>query len=62
MTSSENSTLSNKTSIDEETSISCQNITISYDGSEAVRNIFFDIPKGKITSLIGPSGLSLIHI
>ncbi len=38
------------------TSISIQNITISYNNSEAVKNIFFDIPKGNVTSLIGPSG------
>ena len=56
MRSSENNNLNINTSIDEKTSISCQNITISYNNSEAVRNIFFDIPKGKVTSLIGPSG------
>ncbi|KGG23231.1 Phosphate transport ATP-binding protein PstB [Prochlorococcus marinus str. SS35] len=39
-----------------ETSISLQNVTISYGDSDAVRNVYFDIPKYKVTSLIGPSG------
>ena len=44
------------TSIDKNVCISLQNITISYGEYDAVRNVFFDIPKDKVTSLIGPSG------
>ena len=36
--------------------ISFQNVSISYGQLEAVRNIYFDIPKSKVTSFIGPSG------
>ena len=45
-----------ETSIDKNVCISLQNITISYGEYDAVRNVFFDIPKDKVTSLIGPSG------
>ncbi|WP_269623074.1 phosphate ABC transporter ATP-binding protein PstB [Prochlorococcus marinus] len=45
-----------KESSGQETSISLQNVTISYRDSDAVRNVFCDIPKGKVTALIGPSG------
>ncbi len=41
---------------DREITISLQNVTISYGNSEAVRNIYCDIPRGKVTALIGPSG------
>ena len=37
-------------------SISMDNVTISYGNYDAVRNVFCDIPKGKVTALIGPSG------
>ncbi|ABX08794.1 phosphate ABC transporter ATP-binding protein PstB [Prochlorococcus marinus] len=37
-------------------SISLQNVTISYGDFDAVRNIYCDIPRGKVTALIGPSG------
>ena len=36
--------------------ISLDNVSISYGGFEAVRNIFCNFKKGNITSLIGPSG------
>ena len=36
--------------------LSLQNVTISYGKSEAVRNVFMDIPRGKVTAFIGPSG------
>ena len=36
--------------------MSLQNVTISYGSFEAVRNVFLDIPKGKVTAFIGPSG------
>ena len=42
----------NKTDI----SISLDNVTISYGDYDAVKNIYCDIPKGKVTALIGPSG------
>ena len=39
-----------------ETCISMQNVTIKYGGYEAVKNIYCEIPKGKVTAFIGPSG------
>ncbi len=39
-----------------ETSISLQNVTISYGDIDAVRNIYCEIPKEKVTAFIGPSG------
>ena len=36
--------------------LSIQNATISYGGNEAVKNVFCDIPRGKVTAFIGPSG------
>ena len=36
--------------------MSLQNVTISYGKFEAVRNVFMDIPHGKVTAFIGPSG------
>ncbi len=36
--------------------ISIRNATISYSGFEAVKNIYCDILRGKVTALIGPSG------
>ena len=41
---------------DKNTSLSLENITISYSKIPAVKNVFCDIPKGKITAFIGPSG------
>jgi len=38
------------------TCISIQNATISYGSFEAVRNVYCDIPKSKVTAFIGPSG------
>tara|TARA_B100000073_G_scaffold279103_1_gene239542 strand:+ start:14495 stop:15316 length:822 start_codon:yes stop_codon:yes gene_type:complete len=38
------------------TTLSLQNVTISYGNFEAVRNVFCDIPRGKVTAFIGPSG------
>ena len=39
-----------------DTCISIQNATISYGNYEAVRNVYCDIPRGKVTAFIGPSG------
>ncbi len=36
--------------------IGMENVTIEYNGSPAVRNIYCDIPSEKVTALIGPSG------
>ena len=33
-----------------------ENVTISYSNFDAVRNVYSDFPKGKVTALIGPSG------
>ncbi len=38
------------------TCISLQNVTISYKNKTAVRNIYCEIPKEKVTAFIGPSG------
>ena len=38
------------------TSISLENVSISYKNKQAVRNIYCTIPKERITALIGPSG------
>ena len=42
--------------VSEDTCISLQNVTISYGSYEAVRNVFCEIPRGKVTAFIGPSG------
>ena len=42
--------------VSEETCISIQNVTISYGSNEAVRNVFCDVPRGKVTAFIRPSG------
>jgi phosphate transport system ATP-binding protein len=36
--------------------MSLQDVTISYGKFEAVKNVFMDIPRGKVTAFIGPSG------
>ena len=36
--------------------LSLDNVSISYGGYEAVRNVFCDIPRGQVTAFIGPSG------
>ncbi|MEX1316723.1 MAG: phosphate ABC transporter ATP-binding protein PstB [Synechococcaceae cyanobacterium] len=36
--------------------MSLQDVTISYGKFEAVKNVFLDIPKGRVTAFIGPSG------
>ena len=36
--------------------MSLQNVSISYGKFEAVRNVFMDIPRGRVTAFIGPSG------
>ena len=36
--------------------LSIQNTTISYGIQEAVKNVYCDIPRGKVTAFIGPSG------
>ena len=36
--------------------LSLDNVSITYNGIAAVRNIFCEIPRGKVTALIGPSG------
>lgn len=39
-----------------DTCIALQNVSISYGKFEAVRNVFMDIPRGRVTAFIGPSG------
>ena len=36
--------------------ISLQDVTISYGKYEAVKNVFCDVPYGRVTAFIGPSG------
>jgi len=36
--------------------LTLDNVSISYGGYAAVRNVFCDIPRGKVTAFIGPSG------
>jgi len=36
--------------------MSLQNVSISYGNFEAVKNVFLDLPEGKVTAFIGPSG------
>jgi phosphate transport system ATP-binding protein len=36
--------------------LSLENVTISYGRFEAVKDVFMDIPRGKVTAFIGPSG------
>ena len=36
--------------------LSIQNTTISYGSQEAVKNVYCNIPRGKVTAFIGPSG------
>ncbi|WP_320674692.1 phosphate ABC transporter ATP-binding protein PstB [Prochlorococcus sp. MIT 1341] len=45
-----------KTKEENSNTISLENVTISYGSLEAVKNIFFQIPKDRVTALIGPSG------
>ena len=39
-----------------DTALSLQNVTISYGNFEAVKNVYCEIPRGKVTAFIGPSG------
>ena len=36
--------------------ISIRNLTVSYDGHDALKRVTVDIPDGQITAIIGPSG------
>ncbi len=38
------------------TKISLENVSITYNDQLAVKNVYLNIPTGKVTSLIGPSG------
>ena len=40
----------------QDTCMSLENVSISYGGYEAVRNVYCEIPRGKVTAFIGPSG------
>lgn len=50
------STPTNSQQVSGDTCISLQNVTISYGSYEAVRNVYCEIPRGKVTAFIGPSG------
>ena len=49
-------TSTEETGASNNTALSVQNATISYGGNEAVKNVFCEIPRGKVTAFIGPSG------
>ncbi len=50
------STLASPASVSSTTCMALENVTISYGSFEAVRNVFMNIPYGKVTAFIGPSG------
>ena len=50
------STLANPATLSSGTCMALENVTISYGSFEAVRNVFMNIPYGKVTAFIGPSG------
>ena len=51
------STLANPASVNSSTTcMALENVTISYGNAEAVRNVYMNIPYGKVTAFIGPSG------
>jgi len=56
MTSTPSVSTANPASSTGDLCMSLQNVTISYGKFEAVRNVFMDIPRGKVTAFIGPSG------
>lgn len=39
-----------------DTLITIENVTISYNNNEALKNVYCQIPRGKVTAFIGPSG------
>ena len=39
-----------------EITLSLQNVSISYGNFDVIRNVYCDIPRGKVTAFIGPSG------
>ena len=41
---------------DDQVAITCEDVTISYGAFEAVRNVYLELPRGKVTAFIGPSG------
>ncbi len=50
------STLSKPGAVGSEICLSLENVTISYGKFEAVKDVFMDIPHGRVTAFIGPSG------
>ena len=46
----------NKKNIKSTSSVSLDNVSITYGNSVAVKNVFCDIEKNQVTSFIGPSG------
>ena len=51
-----NATPTSDATVTADPKLSLQNVTISYGSFEAVRNVYCDIPRGKVTAFIGPSG------
>ena len=50
------STPSQQLQVSDNLAISIQNVTISYGSYQAVKNVYCDVPRGKVTAFIGPSG------
>ncbi|MFM7677184.1 MAG: phosphate ABC transporter ATP-binding protein PstB, partial [Synechococcus sp.] len=50
------STLSKPGAVAQDICLSLENVTISYGKFEAVKDVFMDIPHGRVTAFIGPSG------
>ena len=42
--------------------VTVRNVHKNYGDVQALENMSLDFPRGQLTSLLGPSGLSLIHI
>ena len=42
--------------------IELQHVSAGYGAQDVVRDVSFAAPNGQLTALIGPNGLSLIHI
>ena len=51
-----NNKIMNKKNIKSTSSVSLDNVSITYGNSVAVKNVFCDIEKNQVTSFIGPSG------
>ncbi len=56
MTTAHSSSMAPTPASTPDTCLALENVTISYGNFEAVKNVYMDIPRGKVTAFIGPSG------